>query len=630
MCGIAGLVNVDVPDIRETLHRMCEAIRHRGPDGEGIDCSERSGIGMRRLSIIDLAGGNQPIYNEDGRLAIVFNGEIYNYVELRDELTALGHRFRTSSDTETIIHAYEAWGKDCLKRLNGMFAFAIWDRVSEQIFAARDRLGKKPLYYRHDGKSVAFASEIRALRQIPGLSWTLNPGAIHHYLSLQYIPVPFSIFKEVHKLPPAHYLLTDGQTLTIQRYWDVVYEPKLVAGMPELRHELRALIHDAVRLRLRTDVPLGLFLSGGIDSAIILAEMEQLLDRPVEAFTISFDVEAFDEAEYAALAAKQFGANHHRFSMSLSALKDPYMLANWLDEPFANSSALPTYYLAQQTRQQVTVALSGDGGDEIFGGYQRYLFDRMIRPYEAIPSVLRDPLMSVLTAKIRPRQDVPTEANWRLGLKRLRQATSVSRMASLLRWGSYFSEAMKANLYTPEMRAVCAPLDSALILEDDYHRAQARDPLDRTLYADLVNYLTDDGNVKIDRMSMANSLEVRSPYMDVRVVEFAARLPVRAKISGVTQKRLLREAYADVLPPVTVNRGKRGFAVPLGVWFNRELGTVAQEELLSPGARTRPYFRPERVQQFFDEHRAGVDDHGKRLWALLMLELWLKANVPFS
>jgi asparagine synthase (glutamine-hydrolysing) len=627
MCGIVGLVNTTVEDVRGTLHVMCEALYHRGPDGEGIDQRAASGIGMRRLSIIDLSSGDQPIYNEDGRLAIVFNGEIYNYLELRDELIAQGHHFQTHSDTETIVHAYEEWGAACLARLNGMFAFAIWDRTTDQMFMARDRIGKKPLYYRQDGTSFAFASELRALRQIPGLTWTLNTEAIHHYLSLQYIPAPLSIFREVHKLPPAHYLITDGHTVTIQRYWDLDFEPKWDASWADLRRLLRELVSDAVRLRLRSDVPLGVFLSGGLDSAIVLAEMARLMDRPVEAFTISFDESAFDEADYAAQAAELHGAHHHRFMVHLSAADDPFMLASWLDEPFANSSALPTFYLSQQTRQHVTVALSGDGGDEVFGGYQRYVLDRLIRPYEALPAWVRDPLIEAATARIHPRQDVPTEANWRLGLKRLRQVTSIPRTASLLRWGSYFSEPMKAALYTAEMRATCAGLDSTAILDVDYRRARAIHPLDRTLYTDLVNYLTDDGHVKIDRMAMANSLEVRNPYVDVRVVEFAARLPLEAKIAGFTQKRLLREAFRDVLPPATVKRPKRGFAVPLGTWFNRELGTIARETLLAPNSCTRPLFEPHAVQRLFDEHWNGRDDHGKRLWALLMLELWLQKRM---
>lgn len=623
MCGIVGIIHPEY-DLEAILQAMCAAIRHRGPDGEGIAHKNGVGIGMRRLSIIDVAGGSQPIYNEDGRLAIVFNGEIYNYIELKDELIRRGHTFQTQSDTETILHAYEEWGVECLSRLNGMFAFAIWERDCQRLFIARDRLGKKPLYYRHDGNSFAFASEIRALRQIPSAEVTLDLAAIHHYLSLQYIPAPLSVYREIRKLPPAHYLITDGKTLQIERYWELDYEPKWTDPSSDLRAQLRGLIGDAVRLRLRSDVPLGVFLSGGIDSTIILAEMAHQLHQPVEAFTISFNEGEFNEADYAARTAQAFDAHHHRFVVQPSGEEDLKLLVHWLDEPFANSSALPTFYLAQETRRHVTVALSGDGGDEVFGGYQRYLLDHWLRPYEAIPSFLRDPFAKLLAGAIRPRHDVPTEANWRLGIKRLEQVTTVPRSASILRWSSYFSEAMKMQLYTPAMRMETADLDTTGIIADDFFRAHAHSQLDRTLFSDLVNYLTDDGHVKIDRMSMANSLEVRNPFMDVHVVEFAARLPDALKIDRLVQKRILREAYADVLPAEISRRPKRGFAVPLSEWFNGSLRHFAEETLLSPHAVTADLFERSAITRLFEEHRDHRDDHGKRLWALLVLELWLR------
>jgi asparagine synthase (glutamine-hydrolysing) len=625
MCGIVGLISSQL-DLQQTLHNMCESIRHRGPDDEGLACQGKIGIGMRRLSIIDLSGGHQPIYNEDGRFAIVFNGEIYNYVELYDELQQLGHVFQTHSDTETIVHAYEEWGPDCLQRLNGMFAFAIWDRVKGQLFIVRDRLGKKPLYYRYQDGLFAFASEVRALKQIPDLSWTVDLEAVHHYLSLQYIPTPLSIYREVRKLPPAHWLLTDGKTLTIQRYWNVDYIPKRRESLTDLQEELRHLIGEAVRLRLRSDVPLGVFLSGGLDSAVILAEMARQMSRPVEAFTIGFEEGEFNEVEYAAQVAQMHGANHHRFTVKISADNDPFMLARQLDEPFANSSALPTFYLAQQTRHHVTVALSGDGSDEVFAGYQRYVLDRLIPWYAPTPAVWGNRVVNLASTKLRVRHDLPTEANWVLGLKRIPQVIGIPRTASVLRWGSYFNEAMKQELYTPEMTAATQNLSSVQILDDDYRRACADSALDRTLYTDLMNYLPDDGHFKVDRMSMANSLEVRQPYMDVNVVEFAARLPLEAKISGLTQKALLRQAYTAVLPRSTVKRPKRGFAVPISQWFHGPLGDVTRQVVLGADAHTRQFFRPEICQRLIDEHAQRKDDHGKRLWALLILELWLREH----
>jgi len=625
MCGIVGLINAQV-DVTATLHAMCEAIKHRGPDGEGIGAAGDRGIAMRRLSIIDVAGSDQPIYSEDRRLAIVFNGEIYNYQALRAELIACGHTFITQGDTETVIHAYEQWGTSCLTRLNGMFAFAIWNRESGQLFIARDRLGKKPLYYRQDGGRFAFASEIAALRQIPDLNWTLDLTAIHHYLSLQYVPTPLSIYREIAKLPPASYLITDGQTIQIERYWDLDYEPKWTTPLPELRDQLRELVGDAVRIRLQSEVPLGAFLSGGLDSAIVVAEMARQSTQPPETFTIRFAESAFDESPYAAEVAAYLHTSHQCVTVQLDPASDPTMLAAHLDEPFADPSALPMFYLTRHTREKVTVALSGDGSDEVFAGYQRYVLDGLMRGVESVPGILRNPAIGALARFSRPPHDVPTEANWRLGLARLAQVNRLPASASILRWGSYFDEPLKHALYTPAMRAATADHISSGIIEAAFQRAHARQRLDRTLYADLTNYLPDNGHFKVDRLSMQNSVEVRNPFMDVRLVEFAARLPISAKIHGFTQKRLLREAYADRLPPTISTRPKRGFAVPINSWLHGELGTAFESIMLDPAACTAPIFQPTVIKRLLAEHRGHVDDHSKRLWALLMLELWLREH----
>lgn len=622
MCGICGQWCKNDSVNEAVIRQMCDQMVHRGPDGDGFFIQKKIGLGMRRLAIIDVDGGWQPIYNEDQSIVIVFNGEVYNYIELRDELIKRGHQFKTLSDTETIVHAYEEFGFDCLQYLNGMFAFALWDQKQQQLWIVRDRLGVKPLYYYWDGQRLIFGSELKAL--LPALDHIppVDTEAIYHYLSFQYVPSEWSILQGIHKLPAAHYLLLKNDQIKIERYWDVSFAPQWTDDEATLQERLREELTRAVRLRLRSDVPLGAFLSGGIDSAVIVAIMAQLLDRPVKAHTVSFDEAAFDESSAAKMVAQHVGADHTIEPVYIDVLQDLPRIVPYLDEPFADSSALPTYYLCQTTRKSVTVALSGDGGDEVFGGYQRYTLDRYADYYRHVPAVIRDGVVAPLANRMNVTRNVTIEANYALGLRRLQQVMATPEEASILRWGSFFSEPMKKQLLQPDFPV--NRLDSTALLSDTYRRSDAHTRLGRTLYTDLKHYLADNGLVKVDRMSMANSLEVRGPYLDYQLIEFMARVPDKYKVRGRSRKILLRETFRDLLPPSWDKRPKRGFEMPISLWFRDKLYDLAHATLLDTNAKTRPFFRPAEITRLLTEHRQGAEDHGRRLWALLILELWMQ------
>lgn len=631
MCGIAGIIApTGQRPSRETLAAMAGAIAHRGPDGQGFHLHERAGLAHCRLAIIDLATGDQPMRNEDGSLWIVFNGEIYNHLQLRRELLDKGHVFATTSDTEAILHAYEEYGPRCVERLRGMFAFAIWDQRSGSLFAARDPMGKKPFYYAlHEGHFL-FASEPAALLAYPGMSREPDLLALHHYLSLQYVPDPQSAFRDVRKLPPAHSLFWKDGALSTQRYWQLEFEPKWQASEEELAQELRERLTESVRIRLMSEVPLGAHLSGGIDSSIITALMAGLCDTPVKTFSIGFKEAAFSELHKARAVAERYGTDHHEFLVEFGHVPDTLaQVVAHVGEPFADPSALPSYYLARETRTKVTVALNGDGGDELFAGYQRYWLDPLAAPYAALPRLLTQRLIPALLDLIPEPQDRPIETNWVAGLKRLAQVAGISPKASILRWGSYFTPEQALNLWRAAPRALLAPqADAQALLSALFDAARAQTFLDRTLATDLGAYLPGDLLVKADRMAMAHGLEGRSPLLDHTLAEWAARLPVNLKMRGRTGKYLLRTAFADLLPPAVTAQGKQGFGIPVGKWLREDLSGWLRELLLG-GLAAKSLLRPEALGAILDEHARGRVDHGKRLWALAALELWLRRfNVP--
>lgn len=632
MCGIAGAVwsQEKAAISRETLARMTDALVHRGPDDDGHFFSPAAGsarcaLGFRRLSIIDLAGGHQPLSNEDGTIWIVFNGEIYNYRELRPSLIDRGHKFATSADTEVIVHLYEEYGERCVEHLRGMFAFAIWDQNRHRLLLARDRLGQKPLVYRHEQNRLLFASELKAILQVPGIPRELERTAVDQFLTYQYVPHPHSILKGFAKLPPAHLAVYEGGKLTVSRYWHPPYrhaegnDQRQQLTPAEWSTKLRETLTESVRLRMRSDVPVGSFLSGGIDSTIISGLMQSLADRPIHTFSIGFPVKAFDEREYARLAATHLKTEHHEYVVEPSALEMLPRLIWHYDEPFGDSSAIPMMYLSEVTRPVVTVALSGDGGDELFAGYPRYQAVHLARRFDFLPA----PVRSMFAWKLWQR--IPTATSQRsLGrrIKRFASALGQTPERQYFRWVGIFDVDLRRELYTPEFTKSLDGFDSAGFLLDAYAQCPDRDFVTRTTCADVHSYLPCDILTKVDIASMAYSIEARSPFLDHRVVELAARMPIELKFSPGLGKKILIETFQDLIPEPLRHRPKMGFGVPIDHWFRNELRTLLDETILSERARARGFFRPETVQRLVDEHLSGAWDHCYRLWNLVVFEQW--------
>ncbi len=609
---------------RAVLERMNAVIRHRGPDSDGFYVSGNAGLAMRRLAIIDLLTGDQPLSNENGTVWIVFNGEIYNFPELRARLEAKGHIFRSSSDTETIVHLYEDYGPACVEHLRGMFAFAIWDETRRQLLLARDRLGQKPLYYAEYDGALLFGSELKCILQYPNLSPEIDLEAIHHYLTLQYVPDPWTAFKGIRKLPPAHRLIWRAGLVRIDRYWDVAFEPKSDLPEVELKQALRETITEAVRIRLISDVPLGAHLSGGIDSSIVVGLMAGMMNQPVKTFSIGFKEDAFNELPYARQVAHKFSTDHHEFILEPNALEVLPKLVGHFDEPFADPAAIPTWYLAEMTRRHVTVALNGDGGDEAFAGYRRYYGDLIADVYRLVPGSLRHAVFNRVLQILPVQSDRPPERSRIMALRQLADAADLSHTASVVRWEKYFSEAEKWALYNDDTRRVINGTASAALLEETFRRAEAGNRLDRTLYTDVHNYLPGALLPKVDRITMAHSLEARSPFLDHRVMELAARLPTTCKVRGQQTKWILRQVFTDLLPPDVEERGKVGFSVPLGMWFRGSLYSATRDLLLAPDTKLHDYLNSDKVAELLKQNMQGKVDNGKRIWALLNLEVWLR------
>jgi asparagine synthase (glutamine-hydrolysing) len=556
--------------------------------------------------------------NQDGTIWITFNGEIYNFEELRDDLLKAGHRFRSKTDTEVILHLYKEKGVECLHDLRGMFAFAIWDARERTLFLARDRLGKKPLYYRIDGEGIAFASEPKAFLADPGFKPQPNLEAISHYLTYQYVPSPFSAFQGIRKLPPAHYLLVKNGNVSIYRYWKLRYGLKRQLTEDEACEELLAGLREAVKIRLISDVPLGAFLSGGIDSGTIVALMAEMSASPVKTFSIGFEEKGYDETPYARLVAQRYGTDHHEFVVRPDAVEIFPKLVWHYGEPFADSSAIPTYYLAKLTRQHVTVALNGDAGDENFAGYDRYLANVLAGRYERIPQVLRRSFEALVRA-------IPAPARSRTFLsrgKRFFEALAEPPERRYARWVSHFHPTLKAELCTEDFQRAAGGSDSVEMLLDVYRASDAPDFIDATLDVDVNTYLPNDLLVKVDIATMAHGLEGRSPLLDHEFMEFCASLPSHYKLRGRVKKYIFKKAVRGLLPQEIIERPKMGFGVPLETWFRRDLREMAYDLLLSPRAMGRGYFRKDVVQRLLDEHVQGLRAWHYPLWNLLMLELW--------
>jgi len=630
MCGICGKLNLDTdsPISESLLRQMCAAIVHRGPDDEGVYVNQNVGLGNRRLAVIDLSpAAHQPMPNENKSIWITSNGEIYNHPKLRQELEKRGHRFRSHSDTEVILHLYEEYGASCVHQLRGMFAFAIWDSNRQRLFLARDRLGQKPLVYAVVNGSLIFASEIKSILQDPSVNREVDPEAIHHYLTYQYVPSPWTAFKGIEKLPPAHILICEQGEIRIERYWDLNYAHKVEMSEEEYGERIIELLREATRIRLMSDVPLGVLLSGGIDSSSVVAMMSQLSNEPVKTFSIGFEEQSFDELKYARLVAERFGTKHHEFIVKPEAIKVLPELIWHYNEPFADSSAIPTYYVAKVTRQHVTVALNGDGGDESFGGYERYLAAKLANYYQKVPALVREGVIGPLINKL-PESTERKDLFRRL--KRFTAGMSHSPERRYIRWVTPFDNDTKERLYSSEFRERLDGIDSTDLLLDVYARADGADFLDKTFYVDIMTYLPNALLVKMDIASMAHSLETRSPYLDHHLMEFAASIPSGLKLRGLTTKHILKRALARILPPETLHREKMGFGVPVGHWFRHELKEMAYQILLDRRSAERRYFDMGFVKNLLDEHLSGKVDHGYRIWALLNLELWHRMFIDSS
>jgi asparagine synthase (glutamine-hydrolysing) len=631
MCGIAGILDLRGRRAeRSILERICARLVHRGPDEEGYHADGPAALGQRRLSIIDLSGGRQPMANEDGSVWVTFNGEIYNFRELRPELERLGHRFTTWSDTEVILHAYEEYGEACVLRLRGMFAFGLWDGNRRRLFLARDRVGKKPLFYAEAGGQFVFASELQALLQHPEVSRDLDLAAIDEYLTYGYIPAPRTAFRGVFKLPPAHALTLrlaeDGAGVngrTLERYWSLEYQPKLDLDEGEAAEALLEVLTEAVRLRMIADVPLGALLSGGVDSGVVVALMSRLSPRPVKTFSVGFDDKDYDELPHARLVAQRYGTDHHEMVVRPDALEAIPTLVRHYGEPYADSSAIPSYFVAQLTRQHVTVALNGDGGDESFAGYERYRALGLAERYHKIPLALRRGVLEPLAALVP--DSLPRKSRMGRG-KRFLQAASQPATQRYLRWVTFFTPAQKRELYTPEFRSGLGGYEGKAWLLDEFEalRQAGLHGLDAVLALDVRSYLPYDLLVKMDIAAMAHSLEARSPFLDHKVMEFCARLPDRFKIRGSMQKYLLKKVAKGLLPGAILSRRKMGFGVPVGRWMRGELRPLLEGVLLSPDVARRGLFRPDAVRDLVRAHVAGAKDNTFRLWALFWLELWLR------
>ena len=624
MCGIVGFVNNSERAADQgVLEAMNGAIVHRGPDDDGFYVHDNVGMAMRRLSIIDLAGGKQPMHNADRTKWIVFNGEIYNYRELRADLEKRGHSFYTNSDTEAIIHLYDEYGADCLQYLRGMFAIAIWDKSDRSLFLARDRVGKKPILYSHQPNGdLIFGSEFQAILKHPSVTREVDYGAIDSYLSYLCVPAPETAFKQIRKLEPGHWLKWKDGNVETRRYWLPNFSKKIKISEDEAIQETTRILRESTKLRMISEVPLGAFLSGGVDSSIVVALMAQESAAPVKTFSIGFEEQDFSELKYARRVAEHVGAEYSEFIVRPDALEVLPTLVEHYGEPYADSSAVPTYYVAKETRQHVTVALNGDGGDESFAGYERYMAMEVAELYRRIPRILRRTLIE------GPIRMLPTSEIKKTRVRDVQRfliSANESRKERYARWMSAIKPTAKlALLYSDEMNARVGEHNAAAVLDEWFDRAGDLGLLDATLLADQMTYLPNDLLVKVDIATMANSLEARSPFLDHKVIEFAASLPESLKMNRFRPKYLLKKVAARLVPPEVVYRRKMGFGVPIAHWFRGEMKDFVRDVLLSPASLSRGVFRPKTIEMYIDQHIRGEVDHATPIWTLLMLELWYR------
>lgn len=613
MCGIAGFIDTEMSQEKaeQLIDRMSQIIRHRGPDEQGTWAGDGIALGMRRLSIIDVPGGHQPIFNEDKSMLIVFNGEIYNYQELMHDLEARGHKFETVCDTEVIIHAYEEYGDDCVKYLRGMFGFAIWDRNRRRLFMARDRFGKRPFNYYWDGKRLIFGSEIKSILEAD-VPREVNPIALDEYLVYRYVPAPNTIFKGIMKLPAAHTMVYENGQISLHQYWDLSFEPTCNDDEETAVARIREMVQDAIKCRLMSEVPLGAFLSGGTDSSIIVGYMSQMVSEPVKTFSIGFDEDDFSELPYARRIAEHFKTDHHEFVVRPDLVSVLPQLVWAYDEPFGDASMLPTYYVAKLAREHVAVALSGDGGDEIFGGYTHYIREMGI---SRIPWAARQVLG--LGSMLMPD-----------GMRGKRRLRNINNDLSLryVQGTMLFPVGTRERMYQPEFFAGLRNHSPYARQADQFKAVKHLDVTAQMQYVDSRNYLVDDIMIKVDKACMFNSLEARAPMMDQYLAEYVASLPPSLRFRDGTLKYLMKKAFADLVPDNILNRKKQGFSAPLAHWMRKDLASFARETLESKQAQQRGIFDPQFVNQLLESHKKStLVNHSQAIWAMLTLELWFRA-----
>lgn len=621
MCGICGIVNINKAPIDEgVIKAMAQAMIHRGPNDEGIYSVPGVCLGHRRLSIIDLSNaGHQPLANEDKTIWVILNGEIYNYKDLRNKLEKKGHIFNSNSDTEVIVHLYEEEGEDCVKSMIGMFAFGIWDSKKETLLLARDRIGKKPLLYSYTSGNFCFASEFLALLRSSLIKKEINPEALDYYLTFGYIPAPLTIYKNVFKLMPAHILIFKNGEIKIERYWQLDYEKKTKISEDEAESEILRLLLDSVKIRLYSDVPLGVFLSGGIDSSMVVGLMSKVYNHRIKTFSIGFDEADYNELRYARNIAKCFNTDHKEFIVKPNALDVLPALVEHYGEPFADSSCIPTYYVSKMSKQYVTVVLSGDGADELFAGYERYEAMIYSEAFNRLPTFLKKNIVSLLI-RIIP------ESNERRGLKRKMsrffEAAMLPMHKRYIKWIGIFDDELKRKIYSQDFITSSGNLATDEFFKDCLSNSKNLQLVDRLLKLDSLTYLPNDLLVKVDIASMANALETRSPFLDHRLMEFIVSLPPYFKLRGLTKKYLLKKIATKIIPKANIYRAKQGFGVPIGQWFRTELRDLLCDNLLGHTFLNRGYFKPEIVRGMVDLHLSHKKDYSFQLWTLLMLELW--------
>ncbi|MEO6334188.1 MAG: asparagine synthase (glutamine-hydrolyzing) [Pyrinomonadaceae bacterium] len=656
MCGITGWINLDTTKSNENaeavLHSMCETIVHRGPDSEGLWIDDQAALGMRRLSVIDLKTGDQPVFNCDRSVIVMMNGELYNYREVRADLEKRGHKFTTNSDTEILPHLYEEYGDALLEHVNGMYAFSLWDSRQKKLIIARDRFGEKPLYYGVFDSKLIWASEPKALLAHPSVKTELDLNALRHYVSFDYVPAPMSIYKDVHKLPAAHMLLVENNQVRTRRYWDIKWDthnsPPVLGGvaaasadgvvqerangsvhaktqrrkgesLDEKASELRDLLSDAVRMRLVSDVPLGILLSGGIDSSTVAAFATQHATERVKTFSIGFEEDSFDESKYARQVAKHLNTEHYEDKLSATTAGDLISeIGTWLDEPMSDGSLIPTFLLARFVRKHVTVALGGDGGDELFAGYPMYYAHGVAANYNAIPGFIRSGLIEPIVNALPVSTD---NLSFDYKAKRFVRGANLDDIARHHSWFGSFSQDQHNKLFTRDvLNATDTDIYSGVRRLVD--ASDARSTVERMQYADINYYLAEDILTKVDRAAMAVSLETRAPFLDPRIGQFAASIPVEYKLKGKSGKVILKEAMKDLLPHEILHRPKKGFGIPIAEWLKGRLNPLMHDMLGTERLRSQGLFEAEYVQKLVHEHETGTASHHKELWTLLVFQLW--------